>query len=396
MGRNKIAMRYCGQAKADMSSQTDNEEEECTSSLPLLSLDPALQTHVLTFLSEKDCHNVLRVNRHFRHLLCDSKEGDFIWRGHAIQRWPFLVADRVDFQSITSTLGGKDMPANNPSSMKDLLRLAATSTPTDVSEYMLVSHLQTVEVSQQQDDMEKTNHKNSLQKAVQFTGRVGRGDRSFRTDTPLPRPVPRTDRSPRRRLWQRLFRRHKQQNSPENQEKWRPFVSPFLQKPGQFCFAPRSIAYFEIDIHDEQQAQGQSMSVNYTNTRRTDCVVIGVSTHRFQLHRRMPGWDDISFGYHGDDGSVFHREPTGAKYGPRFGAGDVVGCGIDYRNISVFYTLNGKFLGYAHTLDDEQVKANWYPTIGMDTHSLVSPNFGTARPFAYDLAAMVKRSPEKQ
>ena len=72
--------------------------------------------------------------------------------------------------------------------------------------------------------------------------------------------------------------------------------------------------------------------------------------------------------------------------GPTFGPGDTVGCGIDYVAQGIFYTLNGKFLGYAWkglglTLIQNQ---DWYPVVGIDTNSPINVNFGT-KPFQFDL-----------
>ena len=35
--------------------------------------------------------------------------------------------------------------------------------------------------------------------------------------------------------------------------------------------------------------------------------------------RRLPGWDEHSYGYHGDDGNVFEWSGRGRRYGPTYG-----------------------------------------------------------------------------
>lgn len=78
----------------------------------------------------------------------------------------------------------------------------------------------------------------------------------------------------------------------------------------------------------------------------------------------LPGWGRDSWGYHGDDGNAFASERDGKPFGPQFTskssythpyldrtgltclvAGDVIGCGIDFKLSKVFYTKNGVLLG---------------------------------------------------
>ena len=59
----------------------------------------------------------------------------------------------------------------------------------------------------------------------------------------------------------------------------------------------------------------------------------------------MPGWSQGSWGYHGDDGKMFIGNPIGITYGPTYGTGDTVGCGVDFMSRSVFFTKNGEKLG---------------------------------------------------
>lgn len=61
----------------------------------------------------------------------------------------------------------------------------------------------------------------------------------------------------------------------------------------------------------------------------------------------MPGWHDISCGYHGDDGALFINSGAGqcptADFGPSgvYGVGDTVGAGLNMATGEVFFTLNG-------------------------------------------------------
>lgn len=60
---------------------------------------------------------------------------------------------------------------------------------------------------------------------------------------------------------------------------------------------------------------------------------------------RIPGWEPESFAYHGDDGQIFNNTTSGKNYGPKFGTLDVIGCGINFRTNTAFFTKNGHLLG---------------------------------------------------
>lgn len=52
------------------------------------------------------------------------------------------------------------------------------------------------------------------------------------------------------------------------------------------------------------------------------------------IHR----WEQGSYGYHGDDGHIFHAAGVGEEYGPKWGSGDTVGAGLHLGRQEIFFT----------------------------------------------------------
>ena len=160
------------------------------------------------------------------------------------------------------------------------------------------------------------------------------------------------------------------------------------------------------DQHNQDWLRGWSDPV----AAASDCIAVGVSTSSFRLKGRMPGWDRHSYGYHGDDGGAFHAGGDMERlFGPKFGgcgnnrgdddgdgdgnaAADTVGCGVDYVKGGIFFTLNGRFLGYGWTdvSDVTDPKVDLYPTVGIDSSRPIACNFGE-RPFEFDLGGFARQ-----
>lgn len=73
-------------------------------------------------------------------------------------------------------------------------------------------------------------------------------------------------------------------------------------------------------------------------------IAIGFSSKSASLSRPV-GWEPESWGYHGDDGRCFTGQNIGRPYGPTFNSGDVIGCGVNFRDHTAFFTKNGIKLG---------------------------------------------------
>jgi hypothetical protein len=131
------------------------------------------------------------------------------------------------------------------------------------------------------------------------------------------------------------------------------FSTPFTSSHNttSIYIKPRFIAYYEVQVTKREKKIDPLSQFKFPmdglETEEGDptkeCVAVGLATRDFEL-KRLPGWDNASYGYHGDDGAIFHGKGRQlATYGPSFGAGDTVGCGVDYESRSIFFTLNGKY-----------------------------------------------------
>lgn len=113
-------------------------------------------------------------------------------------------------------------------------------------------------------------------------------------------------------------------------------------------------------------------------------ISIGFAGRDVKLSR-LPGWENNSWGYHGDDGCSFaaDKSGTGTPYGPTFGTGDIVGCGIDFTTHRAFFTKNGTFIGPVFDGIGRDIEI--FPSIGLRHSSEhVRVNFGH-EPFKYDI-----------
>ncbi|KAI5367460.1 Putative B30.2/SPRY domain, CRA domain, concanavalin A-like lectin/glucanase domain superfamily [Septoria linicola] len=116
-------------------------------------------------------------------------------------------------------------------------------------------------------------------------------------------------------------------------------------------------------------------------------IGIGFSTRKAPLGR-LPGWEQDSWAYHGDDGHSFACNSTGKAYGPKFTSQDVIGCGVNFRTQTAFFTKNGTHLGTAfHNIKLDGM----FPMVGMKKpgeHLRI--NFGKT-PFVFDIDGLVEQ-----
>ncbi|KAJ8105068.1 hypothetical protein OPT61_g10403 [Boeremia exigua] len=141
------------------------------------------------------------------------------------------------------------------------------------------------------------------------------------------------------------------------------------------CAMPRQcgIYYYEVTVVSKGK-DGRMIGVGFSGPK------VALS--------RIPGWEPDSFAYHGDDGQIFNNTTSGKNYGPKFGTLDVIGCGINFRTNTAFFTKNGHMLGTAFR--DLKPNMPYYPTIGMKKPGeTLRANFGQ-EPFAFDIDKMVQ------
>eukprot|EP00375_Theileria_parva_P003618 XP_766303.1 hypothetical protein [Theileria parva strain Muguga] len=93
-----------------------------------------------------------------------------------------------------------------------------------------------------------------------------------------------------------------------------------------------------------------------------------------------------SVGYKSEDGYSMNGTSKSESYGPSYGKGDVIGCGINYLNQNYFFTKNGSFLGSAGSL----FHIDNYPTVGLNSFG-ESVKFNFLGPFKFNIEDYYKK-----
>ncbi|KDR85244.1 hypothetical protein GALMADRAFT_233989 [Galerina marginata CBS 339.88] len=193
---------------------------------------------------------------------------------------------------------------------------------------------------------------------------------SASTSTPLPQHD-QPFKLPTR--WSELDRHHNLSVSPDGRELSYQGPSSNADKDAAAARANHPIPlacgiyYFEVEMLGKEQKAH---------------ISIGFAGHSVKFGR-LPGWDTNSWGYYGDDGCALSAEKTGSSYGPSFGNGDVVGCGVDFTTHKAFYTRNGTLIG--PVFDNVGRTSEIYPSVGLQhPGEIIRANFGQ-EPFKYDI-----------
>eukprot|EP00012_Vannella_robusta_P004273 CAMPEP_0206185462 /NCGR_PEP_ID=MMETSP0166-20121206/1824_1 /ASSEMBLY_ACC=CAM_ASM_000260 /TAXON_ID=95228 /ORGANISM="Vannella robusta, Strain DIVA3 518/3/11/1/6" /LENGTH=706 /DNA_ID=CAMNT_0053600665 /DNA_START=1612 /DNA_END=3732 /DNA_ORIENTATION=- len=92
----------------------------------------------------------------------------------------------------------------------------------------------------------------------------------------------------------------------------------------------------------------QSLSICYfelfiLSAGKSGTIGMGITTENYPLDQQ-PGWCDGGWGYHADDGNKYWYEEGechNEQFGPCYGTGDIIGCGINNVTSQVFFTKNG-------------------------------------------------------
>lgn len=93
------------------------------------------------------------------------------------------------------------------------------------------------------------------------------------------------------------------------------------------------------------------------------------------------GIDDTFFGYNGFDGNAFSLSES-EPFAKPFGLNDVIGCGVNYINGTIFFTKNGILLGTAFS---EFHDINLVPAIALKPGNSIQTNFGLFEDFTFDI-----------
>jgi hypothetical protein len=382
-----------------------------TSNASLEELPADAQISIMSFLDIDSLRQMMSSNRSFRSLL-SSDTAHTLWLIHCQSTWGITVSASTSSSTMclqdnlhlpTAASSTSSFARFNKINLPLLLCKTSGALPTKVDESLLPGEFQlenNAAASARSSMIQAHNNEDNETGKVcflRYMGEVGSAQvHSIRSDHPLPRPTRRSSGgNSKKMLCLRI----------NNKPKWNPFVAPFRTVSDiRRCInvTPRLVSYFEITIlkvSPEQESRPRFSSYLREEPRIQDCVAIGLATEIFDCQSALPGWNSVSFGYHSDNGGLYHGSGRMQKRAGTFGSGDIVGMGVDYVTRGIFVTKNGKFLGFGwdDLPFDYLEETRLYPTVGIDSKEAVVVNYcGVDRPFQFDLAAYCYRQQQSR
>ncbi|CAH8873935.1 unnamed protein product [Trichobilharzia szidati] len=134
-----------------------------------------------------------------------------------------------------------------------------------------------------------------------------------------------------------------------------------------------SVYYFEVTVNVKS---------------RSGLLALGVCSSRSSTNE-WPGMEFTSYGYHSNSGTIYHNSKELPVSAPSFSETDIIGCGVNFVNNSVFFTKNGVFIGPVNA--GKKLPHPVYPCIAFACPNChVSINFGHHK-FAFDIGQYISR-----
>eukprot|EP00462_Mataza_sp_D1_P026870 CAMPEP_0175179830 /NCGR_PEP_ID=MMETSP0087-20121206/35730_1 /TAXON_ID=136419 /ORGANISM="Unknown Unknown, Strain D1" /LENGTH=1028 /DNA_ID=CAMNT_0016472103 /DNA_START=159 /DNA_END=3245 /DNA_ORIENTATION=+ len=126
------------------------------------------------------------------------------------------------------------------------------------------------------------------------------------------------------------------------------FRMQVLEKDDESVFATSN-----LPLYSDLPSFGTDISSYYEVTvlsvGRQGAISVGWATQaqmRFNSNK-SPGEYFQSYAYRGNNGYFYNQRAFGTRYGQAFRVNDVIGCGYNANNRTIFFTRNGQYLGVA-------------------------------------------------
>ncbi|KAI1115417.1 ankyrin repeat-containing domain protein [Nemania sp. NC0429] len=112
------------------------------------------------------------------------------------------------------------------------------------------------------------------------------------------------------------------------------------------------IYYFEITV----------VNGGESTRKRSRGISVGFSDEKAPLDGVL-GCENGTWGYYSKNGNLLRGGLDDVPYGPKYNEGSVIGCGVNFKERTAFYTYDGEIIGRAFT----NIQGRLYPAVSIDT-----------------------------